>query len=118
MKIVALYFMAALYMVAGIMHFIRPKVYMAIIPDFLPYPLQLVYASGIVEILCSLLLLFPNTRSAGAWLTILLLIAVLPANIQMAVNFYKQANPDFWLTILRIPLQFVLIWWAWLYTKA
>ena len=118
MKTIALYIMSILYFAAGVMHFIRPRTYLKIMPGFLPFPLQLVYISGIVEILCGVLLLLPATRSFGAWLTILLLVAVLPANIQMAVNFYQKGNPYFWLTILRLPLQFILIWWAWLYTKA
>ena len=117
MKVNALYLMSFLYIAAGILHFLRPKVYLKIMPRFLPFPLQLVFISGVVEIVCGMLLLFPVTRAAGAWLTILLLVAVLPANIQMAINFYQKSNPYFWLTILRLPLQFMLIWWAWLYTK-
>ncbi|TDE18236.1 DoxX family protein [Dyadobacter psychrotolerans] len=117
MKILSLYIMSFFYIAAGVMHFLKPKGYLKIMPGFLPFPLQLVYISGAVEILCGLLLLFPVTRSAGAWLTILLLIVILPANIQMAVNFYQKSNPYFWLTILRLPLQLVLIWWAWTYTK-
>lgn len=117
MKFFGLYIMSLLYVAAGILHFIRPKVYLKIMPTYLPYPLQLVYISGICEILFGLLLLFPVTRTAGAWLLVLLLIAVFPANIQMAVTFYQKNNPALWIAILRLPLQFVLIWWAWTYTK-
>ena len=109
--------MSLVYIAAGILHFIRPKVYLKIMPTYLPYPLQLVYISGFCEILFGLLLLFPATRHAGAWLLILLLIAVFPANIQMAVSFYQNNNPYLWIAILRLPVQFVLIWWAWTYTK-
>lgn len=104
-------------MVAGILHFIRPKVYLKIMPTYLPFPLELVYLSGFFEFLFGFMILFPATRSLGAWLLIVLLIAVFPANIQMATTFYQKNNPYLWLAILRLPLQFVLIWWAWLYTK-
>ena len=117
MKFTGLYIMSLVYVAAGILHFIRPKVYLKIMPSYLPYPLQMVYISGFCEILFGLLLLFPATRTAGAWLIILLLIAVFPANIQMAVSFYQKNNPALWIAILRLPLQFVLIWWAWIYTK-
>jgi len=46
-----------------------------------------------------------------------LLIAVFPANIKMCVDYYNGHKPYFWLTVLRLPLQLVLVWWAWLYTK-
>jgi len=118
MKIIALYLMCLFYIAAGINHFIRPKVYLNIMPNYFPYHLELVYASGVCEILFSLLLLFPVTRVAGAWLIILLLVAVFPANIQMAVNFYQKNNPYLWVAILRLPLQLALIWWALIYTKS
>ncbi|NIJ53099.1 DoxX family protein [Dyadobacter arcticus] len=117
MKEIALYFMASLYMLAGTMHFIRPKTFLRIMPHYMPHPLQLVYLSGFCEIIFGLMLIIPNTRHFGAWLIIALLIAVFPANIQMTIDFYHHKNPYLWVTILRLPLQFVLIWWAWLYTR-
>jgi len=117
MKEFSLYAMALIYMTAGTLHFIRPKVFVKIVPSYLSFPLELVYISGFCELLFGLLLLFTATRSISAWLIIALLIAVFPANIQMATDFYKKGNPYLWLAILRLPLQFVLIWWAWLYTK-
>jgi len=117
MKEFALYIMSLFYIGAGILHFVRPAVYLKIMPTELPYPLELVYASGICEILFGLLLLFPATRPLGAWLIILLLIAIFPANIQMALTYYEKYNPYLWAVLLRLPLQFLLIWWAWGYTK-
>jgi uncharacterized membrane protein len=117
MKEIALYVMSVFYVAAGIFHFVRPGMYMRIMPQYLPFHLPLVYISGIFEIVCGLLLLHPVSRPLGAWLTIATLIAILPANIQMLVDFYQKQNPYLWATILRIPLQFVLIWWAWLYTR-
>lgn len=116
-KKISMYIMAAIYVVAGILHFVKPDTYSSIVPHWLPYPLALVYISGVVEIAGGLLLLPAATRRFGAWLIILLLIAVFPANVQMSVNYYRDHNPYFWLTILRLPLQVVLIWWAWKFAK-
>ena len=117
MKNLLLYVMAIVYVAAGLNHFINPKFYTRIMPPWLPYPLMLVNISGVCEIAFALLLIPAATRAIGAWLIILLLIAVFPANIQMSVNYWKYHNPYFWVTLLRLPLQFVLIWWAWVYTK-
>jgi uncharacterized membrane protein len=45
------------------------------------------------------------------------LIAVFPANIQMTINYANEHNPDLWISIVRLPIQILLIWWAWVYTK-
>ncbi len=116
-KQIFLYVMAVFYGAAGINHFVNPKFYLKIIPSWLPYPSALNYISGALEIIFALILIPTATRSTGAWLVILLLLAVFPANIQMSVNYYHYNDPKFWLTIVRLPLQLVLIWWAWQYTK-
>ncbi len=111
--------MAALYVMAGINHFVHPAMYIAIMPSFLPVSSSgaLVVISGVCEILFGILLLPPQTRKMAAWGIIALLVAVFPANIQMAVNFYRENNPQTWLAYLRLPLQIVLIIWALLYTR-
>jgi uncharacterized membrane protein len=108
--------MAGLYIAAGINHFVQPRIYSRIIPHGLPNPLLIVYISGIAEILLGILLLFTATREIGAWGIILLLVFVFPANIQMMLDYKRKKSRYYWLTILRLPLQLVLIWWAWLYT--
>lgn len=112
-----LYLMATAYIVAGLNHFWHPKMYMRFMPTYLPWHYELVLLSGVFEILFGVLLFFPATRIVGAWGIILLLIAIFPANIQMAINFYRAESSYLWLTIARLPLQPLLIWWAWLYTK-
>ncbi len=109
--------MVLLYVIAGLNHFYNTRMYMKIMPPYLPYPLSMVYISGVLEVLIALLLLPLATRHAAAWMLILLLIAVFPANVQMAVNFWRKHNPYLWVAILRLPLQIPLIYWAWLYTK-
>jgi uncharacterized membrane protein len=109
--------MSALYIFTGVSHFIIPDYFLAIMPPYVPWHIQLVYISGACEILLALLLLPRSTRRIAAWLLIALLIAVFPANIQMMINFANENNPGLWYTILRLPIQVLLIWWAWIYAK-
>jgi uncharacterized membrane protein len=117
MKLWSVYIMAILYILAGANHFLNKGMYMSIMPSWLPKPELLVFISGVCEILFGLLLIPTTTRPVAAWLIIALLIAVFPANIQMAINYYRQHNPYFWLTIVRLPLQAVLVGWAYSWTR-
>jgi uncharacterized membrane protein len=87
-------------------------------PIWLPLHLELVYLSGVFEILFGVLLFFHSTRKIAAYGIIALLIAVFPANIQMAMNYAHQYNKWLWLAILRLPLQIVLIWFAYRLAKS
>ena len=89
-------------------------------PPQLPYPLGLVYLSGFYEILGGIGLLVPPVSQAAAWGLLALFIAVYPANINMAVNLIKIEHiPNSpWVHVVRLPLQAVLIAWAWWYTKS
>lgn len=111
------YIYAGILIIAGILHFVNPKFYVRIIPKYLPRPLELVIISGIAEVICGLLLLFPFSPNFGAYATIVLLIAVFPANIEMSRIYYVKKKKGFWLTILRLPLQILLIWWAFQFIK-
>lgn len=110
--------MAGLYILAGLNHFRNPKMYMKIMPQYIPWHLPIVYISGVVEVILGVMLMFPATRIWGAWGIIILLILVFPANVQMAMDFYVRKNPYLWIAILRLPLQVLLVWWAYLYTKS
>ena len=119
-KRILLYVMAAFYVVAGVMHFARPEFYVAIMPPYLPWHLELVYLSGVAEILCGVGLLIPQTRVLAAWATIALLIAVFPANIHVALNNVPMAGSTEGAGLLnwiRLPFQFVFMAWAWWYTR-
>ena len=109
--------MILFYVGAGVNHFIHPAFYINLMPPWLPLHKEFVFISGICEVLFALLLLFPITRRLGAYCIIALLIAVFPANIQMLLDYYNDNNPMFWLAIIRLPIQFVLIWWAYSFTK-
>ena len=110
---------AAIFLISGTLHFIASRVYVRIMPPMLPAPLALVYISGAAEILGGLGLLIPTTRQAAAWGLVALLIAVLPANIHMAMAQIPAPGVmgQSWAQWLRIPLQIPLIYWAWLYTR-
>ncbi|NEU79628.1 DoxX family protein [Nostoc sp. UIC 10630] len=106
--------------VVGVTHFLVPGEYVKIVPPQLPYPLVLVYISGFYEILGGIGLLVPPVSQAAAWGLLALFIAVYPANINMAVNLIKVEHiPNSpWVHVVRLPLQAVLIAWAWWYTKS
>jgi uncharacterized membrane protein len=105
--------------VVGIMHFAVPDPFVKIVPDYFPYHLALVYISGFFEILGGIGILVPPVSQAAAWGLLILFVAVFPANINMAVHAIDLPNiPDS--DVLRwgrLPLQAVLIAWAWWYTK-
>lgn len=117
-KLILLFLMAGLYILAGLNHFRNPKMYMKIMPNYIPWHLPIIYISGVLEVILGVMLLFPATRIWGAWGIIILLILVFPANVHMAMDFYVRKNPYLWIAILRLPLQVLLIWWAYLYTKS
>ena len=101
--------------VAGILHFVATDAYVSIMPAHLPLHRELVYVSGILEVLFGLGLLWHKTREAAGACLIVLFLAVLPANINMAVRDIHPAVfhiPAF-LLCARLPFQFVLIYWAW-----
>lgn len=110
-----LYIQAFVYVAAGVNHFISPKTYLAIMPPYIPAHNLMVTLSGIAEIVLGIGLLFPATRSISAWGLILLLIAVFPANIYMATASRFRKLPA-WIRWGRLPLQGLLIWWAYQYT--
>ena len=109
--------MSSFYIVAGANHFINPRVFVQIVPPYLPYPLELVYISGFCEIILGLLLLIPSSRFFAGWGLILLLIAVFPANIYVAQTNGEAMNVTPLLAWARLPLQLVLIWIAYWHTQ-
>ena len=116
-RTVSLILMSSFYIVAGANHFINPRVFVQIVPPYLPYPLELVYISGFCEIILGLLLLIPSSRFFAGWGLILLLIAVFPANIYVAQTNGEAMNVTPLLAWARLPLQLVLIWIAYWHTQ-
>ncbi len=117
MRNISLFTMSAFYVIAGVNHFWHEEFYLKIMPSWLPWHKALVAVSGICEIVFGLLLIISSTRRFASWCIILLLIAIFPANIQMMINYWNENNPNLWITIVRLPLQIILIWWAYSFTK-
>jgi uncharacterized membrane protein len=101
------------FLAAGSLHFLKPRPYVAIVPDALPRKLEIVYVSGAAEIAGGAGVLPDRTRRAAGWWLIATLIAVFPANVNMAVNadrFRAIPAPLLW---ARLPVQGLLIAWVW-----
>ncbi|MGB8703957.1 MAG: hypothetical protein WCD31_02885 [Gillisia sp.] len=112
-----LYVMAALYAVAGVNHFIKPALYLRIMPPYLPAPGVLVSLSGIAEILLGILLCFPSTKNFAIYAIIAMLIVFLPVHLHMLSSEKAAAGLPQWALWSRIPLQFLLMFWAYQYLK-
>jgi uncharacterized membrane protein len=109
--------LAAFLLVAGLAHFVVPRSYQKIVPRLLANPVFWVRWSGVVEIVCAALVAHPRTRRPGALAAAVVFLAVLPANVQMALDggipgasFPLGSAAVAW---ARLPLQVPLIWWAW-----
>ena len=116
-KTLSRYLFGLFFVLAGINHFVHPGFYLNIMPPYLPWHLALVYISGVAEIGLGLLLLFRRWEAVAAWGLIALLVAVFPANLHMAMHqeLYPTLPPlGLW---LRLPIQGLLIVWAYWYTR-
>jgi uncharacterized membrane protein len=117
LKTILKYLLGIGFALAGINHFLNAPFYLKIMPPVLPAPLFLVYLSGVFETALGVLLLVPKYTRLAAWGLIALLIAVFPANIYMAqhTELFPEISPA--ALYLRLPLQLVLIGWAYHYAK-
>jgi uncharacterized membrane protein len=101
------------FLFAGLMHFVKPRPYVAIVPDALPRKREIVFASGVAEMAGGAGVLVPATRRVAGWWLIATLLAIFPANVNMAVNserFRAVPEPLLW---VRLPVQALLIRWVW-----
>ena len=119
-KYISIYSLGLGYLMVGINHFLDPDFFLNIMPPYLPWHLELVYLSGAFEVVMGLSLMIPKLRTYAAWGTILLLIAVYPANIYLAFNEAPQKALEispFLASWVRLPIQFILIALAYWHTK-
>ena len=117
-KTVMKYLFAISFIGLGLNHFAHPEFYLRIMPPYLPWPSALHLIAGFFEVVLGMMLLIPRSQRLAAWGLIALLLAVYPANIHMAVNWRLYPGLPMILYWIRLPLQFVLIVWAWWFTKA
>ena len=116
-KTVTIFIMSLFYISVGIDHFLRPEWYMRIVPPVLPLKIELVYLSGIFEIALGALLLFPSKGYVAGLGLILLLIAVYPANIYLALTNGAAMDTTPMIAWGRLPFQFVFIGLAYWHSR-
>lgn len=112
-QFMSLLLLALLFVAAGINHFVNPGFYLKITPDFVPWPLAMIYLSGVFEVLGGIAVLLPNLRRAAGWGLIALLIAVSPVHVDMLVHADRFPEVPMWALVARLLLQPVLIAWVW-----
>jgi uncharacterized membrane protein len=114
--------LAGFFVLAGTMHFARPRYYRAIMPPYVPRHREAVIVSGVAEIVGGAAVVSPRTRRFGGLWLIGLLAAVFPANVHMAVNPEQVRGLDLdrmplWALWARLPLQPLMMLWAWRATR-
>lgn len=111
MRIYLTYAFGLFMILAGIAHFVTPTVFYGLIPDFLPKELVNM-AAGVVEIAVGISVFVPRTQSFGTLMILLMMLAFLPLHV---LDVFKEtpAVGSFAAALVRLPLQFVLIYWAW-----
>jgi len=104
--------LALLMTAAGATHFLKTAFYVKIVPDFLPFPRALVYLSGVAAIGIGFSMIPKRTRNFAVYGAIAYFVAVFPANLYMA--FHPEIFPSIpvWAAWARLPLQALLIYWA------
>lgn len=108
--------MGVLFILAGVNHFRNPKMYERIIPPYIPSHKNMVVVSGLAEMILGMMLLIPENQSIAAWGIILMLVVFFSVHFYMLQDQRASMKLPKWVLILRIPLQFILIWWAYQYT--
>ena len=116
LKFASLFLMAAFYIFAGVSHFRIPKFFIKITPPWVPAPEITNIVVGVIEIVLGILLLIPATTEFSAWAIIALLIAVFPANVYHYQKARKKGK-HVTATLIRMPIQLLLIWWAYSFTN-
>ena len=119
-KNLSIYCLGIGYIWIGTKHFIEPSFFLKIMPPYLPWHLELVYISGGCEVFLGFLLMIKKYRYFAAWGIFFLLISVYPANIYLAFNEVPQKAigiSPFLASWVRLPIQFVLLAFAYWHTK-
>lgn len=100
-------------LIAGINHFVNPKIYRPLMPDYLPAHHELILASGVAEVLAGAGSMLPATRKKAGLLSIATLVAVFPANVWLVQHPESLPKVPRWASIARLPLQLWMIWAVW-----
>lgn len=108
---------AAMMFGIGVLHFVAPRPFERIVPRWFPWRREAVLWSGVAEVASGVLVAVPRTRRAGGALAFLTILAVYPANVQMAIDASRGEsqvdNVPAWAAWLRLPLQIPMLMQAW-----
>jgi uncharacterized membrane protein len=110
--------LSGFFVLAGTMHFVRPRYYQAIVPPYVPRHREVVIVSGVAEIVGGVAAAPRRSRRLARWWLLGLLAAVFPANVHMAVSPEQVPGLDLdripgWALWARLPLQPLMMWWVW-----
>ena len=110
-KIFSIYTIALFYISAGVTHFTNYNFFEALVPPVLVYKSEIVYVSGVIEIILGLILCFKKTRHKAAWGIILLLIIVFPANLYLYFSNVPRESLGISINqaLIRLPFQIPLL---------
>ncbi len=119
-KRILLWLLGVVMIGAGVPHFVSPEFYQPMMPPYLPAHDFLIWLSGVAEIALGAAVLIPRFRVLAAWGLIALFIAIFPANIHVALNNIPlgEMSDGGIINWIRLPFQFLLIAWAYMFTRA
>lgn len=110
-----LFLLVAVFLLAGISHFVVTDSFERIVPAWVPDPRLMVYITGVAEMAGAVGLLMPSVRVYAGYGLIALLVAVFPANINM-LQLARESNAAAayqFILWMRLPLQPLLVWMVW-----
>lgn len=109
----ALWLLAVFFTLAGLNHFLSPGAYLGLMPAYLPWHREMILISGATELAGGLAILAPRLRVASGWGLIVLLVAVFPANLHVALHGWEGVHLPAWALWARLPFQGLFIAWVW-----
>jgi len=109
--------MAIMLIAAGVSHFTNTEQMVAMMPDFIPAKRELVYFTGVCELLAVPGLLWSKTARLASILLLIFFVLILPANIAGSLKQVQFGGMEYgpWYLLFRIPLQILFIWWVWFF---
>ncbi len=109
------YILALIFIVGGFFHLKKPGLYKKITPPYIPQKDTVVLLTGIIEMILGFMLITKDTQTMAAWGIIVVLMLFLPVHFYMLQNKEASLKLPQWILLARLPLQFLLIYWAWMY---
>jgi uncharacterized membrane protein len=97
------------FLASGTVHLVRPETFEPLMPEIVPAHREVIYASGVAELVCAAGLLHPRSRRTAGYASAALLVAVFPGNLQMAADARSGGAAYRAATLLRLPLQLPLV---------